>query len=51
MDSKDRVTSDLKRLIGYMSSFTAGCQYSQAHTALDAERYGAIAEKMNNNWV
>jgi len=50
MDNKGRVTSDLKRLIGYMSSFTAGCQYCQAHTALAAERYGASQEKINNIW-
>ncbi len=50
MANKGRVTSDLKRLIGYMASFTAGCQYCQAHTALAAERYGATAEKMNNIW-
>lgn len=50
MDNKGRVTSDLKRLIGYLSSFTAGCQYCQAHTALAAERYGATAEKLNNIW-
>lgn len=50
MDNKGRVTSDFKRLIGYMSSFTAGCQYCQAHTALAAERYGASAEKINHIW-
>ena len=50
MDNKGRVTSDLKRLIGYLASFTAGCQYCQAHTALAAERYGASEEKINNIW-
>jgi uncharacterized peroxidase-related enzyme len=50
MDNKGSVTSDLKRLIGYMASYTAGCQYCQAHTALAAERYGATEEKMNNIW-
>ena len=50
MDNKGRVTSDLKRLIGYLASFTAGCQYCQAHTALAAERYGATEEKINNIW-
>ena len=50
MDNKGRVTSDLKRLVGYMASYTAGCQYCQAHTALAAERYGATEEKMNNIW-
>jgi len=51
MANKGRVTSDLKRLIGYLASFTAGCQYCQAHTALAAERYGAVEEKINNIWV
>lgn len=50
MANKGRVTSDLKRLIGYLASYTAGCQYCQAHTALAAERYGASEEKMNNIW-
>jgi len=51
MANKGRVTSDLKRLIGYLASFTAGCQYCQAHTALAAERYGASEEKINNIWL
>ena len=50
MANKGRVTSDLKRLIGYLASFTAGCQYCQAHTTLAAERYGATEEKINNIW-
>ena len=50
MDNNGRVTSDLKRLIGYLASFTAGCQYCQAHTALAAERYGAGEERINNIW-
>ena len=50
MANNGRVTSDLKRLIGYLASFTAGCQYCQAHTALAAERYGAGEEKINNIW-
>jgi len=50
MANNGRVTSDLKRLVGYMTSFTAGCQYCQAHTTLAAERYGATADKINNIW-
>lgn len=50
MENKGRVTSDLKRLVGYLASFTAGCQYCQAHTALAAERYGASEDKINNIW-
>ncbi len=50
MENKGNVTSSLKRLIGYMSSNTAGCRYCQAHTIRAAERYGAETEKMNNIW-
>lgn len=50
MENKGNVTSSLKRLIGYISSNTAGCRYCQAHTIRAAERYGAEAEKMNNIW-
>ena len=39
MQNHGRVTSALKRLIGYMASFTAGCRYCQAHTIRAAERY------------
>jgi uncharacterized peroxidase-related enzyme len=50
MENNGRVTSSLKRMIGYMASFTAGCQYCQAHTALAAERYGATQEQLDNIW-
>jgi uncharacterized peroxidase-related enzyme len=50
MENKGRVTSDLKRLIGYMASFTAGCQYCQAHTIRAAERYGAEVSKLEHIW-
>jgi len=50
MENKGRVTSALKRLIGYISSNAAGCKYCQAHTIRAAERYGAEAEKMENIW-
>ncbi len=50
MENNGRVTSSLKRVIGYMASFTAGCQYCQAHTALAAERYGATQEQLDNIW-
>lgn len=50
MENKGRVTSSLKRLIGYISSNVAGCRYCQAHTIRAAERYGAEEEKMNNIW-
>lgn len=50
MQNEGRVTSALKRLIGYISSYTAGCQYCQAHTIRAAERYGAEQEKLENIW-
>lgn len=50
MANQGRVTSDLKRLIGYVASLAAGCQYCQAHTIRAAERYGAAAEKMAHIW-
>src|SRR5678815_3667600 len=37
MENHGRVTSALKRLIAYVSSYTAGCQYCQAHTIRAAE--------------
>lgn len=50
MENHGRVTSAFKRLIGYISSNTAGCRYCQAHTIRAAERYGAEQEKMENIW-
>jgi uncharacterized peroxidase-related enzyme len=50
MKNSGRVTSSLKRLIGYVSSNVAGCRYCQAHTIRAAERYGAEAEKLKNIW-
>jgi uncharacterized peroxidase-related enzyme len=50
MENHGRVTSSLKRLIGYVASRAAGCNYCQAHTIRAAERYGAEAEKLSNIW-
>ena len=50
MANHGRVTSALKRLIGYLASYTAGCQYCQAHTIRAAERYGGEQEKLDNIW-
>lgn len=50
MENNGRVTSALKRLIGYISSFSAGCRYCQAHTIRAAERYGAKEEQLENIW-
>lgn len=50
MENQGRVSSALKRMIGYISSHAAGCRYCQAHTIRAAERYGAEAEKLENIW-
>lgn len=50
MENKGRVTSALKRLIGYISSNAAGCRYCQAHTIRAAERYQASKEQLSNIW-
>jgi len=46
MANDGRVTSEQKRLVGYLASRQAGCDYCQAHTALAAERYGADAGRL-----
>lgn len=50
MTNEGRVTSEQKRLIGYLSSMTAGCRYCEAHTTLAAERYGASHERLDAIW-
>ncbi|MFK8015014.1 MAG: carboxymuconolactone decarboxylase family protein [Gammaproteobacteria bacterium] len=50
MANEGRVTSALKRLIGYVSSNVAGCRYCQAHTIRAAERYGSSNEQLENVW-
>lgn len=50
MENHGKVTSDLKRMIGYMASHVAGCYYCQAHTIRAAERYGALEEKLQHIW-
>lgn len=50
MENKGRVTSALKRLIGYVSSHATGCRYCQAHTIRAAERYGANADQLGHIW-
>ena len=50
MNNRGRVTSALKRLVGYISSNAAGCRYCQAHTIRAAERYGADEEQLHNIW-
>lgn len=50
MANAGRVTSEQKRLIGYLASLSAGCRYCQAHTALAAQRYGASDERLHAIW-
>ena len=50
MDNQGWVTSELKRLIGYVSSHAAGCQYCQAHTIRAAQRYGGSDERLEAVW-
>ncbi|WP_394972711.1 carboxymuconolactone decarboxylase family protein [uncultured Croceitalea sp.] len=44
------VDSGLKRMIGHISSLSAGCEYCSAHTAFSAEKNGISNEKMKSIW-
>lgn len=50
MANEGRVTSELKRLIGYVASRVAGCNYCQAHTIRAAERYGGDEARLKAVW-
>ena len=50
MANKGRVTSEQKRLIGYLTSANTGCRYCQAHTILAAHRYGGSDERLEQIW-
>lgn len=50
MENGGRVTAEQKRLIGYVASHAAGCQYCEAHTILAAERFGASPERLRDIW-
>ena len=50
MANEGRVTSDLKRMIAWVSSNATGCRYCQAHAIRAAERYGAAEEKLEHIW-
>lgn len=50
MANEGRVTSEQKRLIGYITSANTGCRYCEAHTILAAERYGGTDERLANIW-
>ncbi|WP_462163734.1 carboxymuconolactone decarboxylase family protein [Pseudoalteromonas xiamenensis] len=50
MENHGRVTSEQKRLIGYLTSANTGCNYCQAHTILAAQRYGGSDERLAAIW-
>jgi uncharacterized peroxidase-related enzyme len=50
MENRGRVSSSLKRLVGYIASHAAGCRYCQAHTIRAAERYDTEREQLENIW-
>jgi alkylhydroperoxidase family enzyme len=50
MENSGRVTSEQKRLIGYLTSAVAGCRYCQAHTILAAQRYGGSDQRLRAIW-
>ncbi|BBN83683.1 fusion protein [Pseudoalteromonas sp. A25] len=50
MENHGKVTSELKRLIGYITSANTGCRYCEAHTILAAKRYGGEDERLQNIW-
>ena len=51
MECKGSVTPEFKRLIGYISSFSSGCLYCQAHTILGAERFGSSKKRLDEVWA
>ena len=50
MDNAGSISSEFKRIIAYISSYTAGCRYCQAHTIRAAERYGGEKERLEQAW-
>jgi uncharacterized peroxidase-related enzyme len=54
MDNHGSLTSEFKRLIGYVASTTAGCRYCQAHTIRAAARFGQQEgrdqQRLNEVW-
>ena len=50
MKNAGRLTSEQKRLIGYLASANAGCRYCETHTLLAAKRYGASDDRLRAVW-
>ena len=46
MECRGALTPEFKRLIGYITSYVAGCRYCQAHTILAAERFGGEPDRL-----
>ena len=51
MENHGKLTAELKRLIGFMTSLTTGCRYCQAHTVLAATRFGTTQERLDDLWT
>ena len=51
MANQGRLTSEQKRLVALIASHAAGCRYCQAHTALAAERFGAVEARLAELWT
>ena len=51
MECKGSITPEFKRLIGYITSFSSGCLYCQAHTILGAERFGSSKKRLDEVWT
>lgn len=54
MANQGRVTSEFKRLVGYVASRVAGCRYCEAHTIRAAARFGqhqgTDAQRLDQVW-
>ena len=50
MENKGKLSSKMKRLIGYIASTVSGCNYCRAHTIRAAERYGANSNQLTDIW-
>lgn len=44
------VPPGLKRMIGFITSQSSGCEYCSAHTSYSADKYGISDEQMNAIW-
>ncbi|QLC25053.1 peroxidase-related enzyme [Parasphingopyxis algicola] len=49
-DPETSISPELRTLVGVMASMTHGCNFCLAHTAANASRAGAAAEKIDHVW-